>query len=87
VNSCSIRTFWSRLFVLNAVLRTQWSIGSGASRLNISVPLALEYEEVLKRMDTFRDDITAASIDEFLDYVFRVSNLVPFVLTGRPLLR
>jgi len=63
------------------------SIGSGARRLNISVPLALEYEEVLKRKDMFGVGITADVIDEFLDYVFRVSNLVPFVLRRRPILR
>lgn len=63
------------------------SIGSGEFRLNISVALALEYEDVLKRKDMLRGGITAEIIDEFLDYVFTISNLVPFVLRRRPALQ
>jgi predicted nucleic acid-binding protein len=53
-------------------------------RLNISVALALEYEDVLKRKGMVPGGITEAEIDRFLDYVFSVSNLVPFVLRQRP---
>jgi len=45
--------------------------------------LALEYEDVLKREDlipSFRE----SEIDDFLDYLFRVSNLTRFVLRRRP---
>jgi hypothetical protein len=48
--------------------------------------LALEYEDVLKRKGMVPGGITEAEIDRFLDYVFRVSNLVPFVLRQQPVL-
>jgi putative PIN family toxin of toxin-antitoxin system len=63
------------------------SIGSGAFRLHISVALALEYEDVLKREDMLRGNMTAESIDEFLDYLFTTANPVPHVLRRRPALR
>ena len=63
------------------------SIGSGAFRLNISVALALEYEDVLKRKDMLRGGMAAESIDDFLDYLFTTANLVPYVLRPRPALR
>ncbi len=62
------------------------SIGLAGWRLNISVSLALEYEDVLKRRGMFLG-ITEPEIDDFLDYVFKTSNLVPFVLCLRPSLR
>ena len=62
------------------------SIGQADWRLNISVALALEYEDVLKRKDMVRG-MTEAEIDDFLDFVFRASNLVPFGLRRRPSLR
>ena len=62
------------------------SIGSGDWRLNISVALALEYEDVLKRKDV-AGGIQEPDVDLFLDYVFRAANLVPFVLRRRPALR
>jgi len=62
------------------------SIGRPDWRLNVSVALALEYEDVLKRSDLLQG-ITEAEIDDFLDYIFRASNLVPFVLRQRPSLR
>ena len=62
------------------------SIGQADWRLNISVALALEYEDVLKRKDMVRG-MTEAEIGDFLDFVFRASNLVPFVLRRRPSLR
>jgi len=62
------------------------SIGRADWRLNVSVALALEYEDVLKRNGVFQG-VSEAEIDDFLDYVFRTSNLVPFVLRQRPTLR
>jgi predicted nucleic acid-binding protein len=62
------------------------SIGRGDWRLNISVALALEYEDVLKR-ENVAGGITEPDVDLFLDYVFRAANLVPFVLRRRPALR
>jgi predicted nucleic acid-binding protein len=62
------------------------SMGTGLFRLNISVALALEYEDVLKRRDLI-PGIATAEIDAFLDYVLAASNLTPFVLRQRPTLR
>ena len=45
-------------------------IGQSNWRLNISVALALEYEDVLKRKDLSRG-LTESDVDDFLDYVFR----------------
>lgn len=58
------------------------SIGQGNWRPNISVALALEYEDVLKRKGLL--PITDAETDDFLDYVFKASRLVPSVLRRRP---
>jgi len=60
-------------------------IGTGHWRLNISVALALEYEEVLKRVEVL-PGFSEADVDEFLYYLFSVSNLVPLVLRRRPTL-
>jgi len=62
------------------------SIGQADWRLNVSVALALEYEDVLKRKDMVHG-MTKAEIEDFLDYVIRTSNLAPFVLRLRPSLR
>jgi len=62
------------------------SIGQSDWRLNISVALALEYEDVLKRKGLL-PVISEAEVDEFLSYLFATSNLVPFVLRRRPSLR
>jgi putative PIN family toxin of toxin-antitoxin system len=62
------------------------SIGEGGWRMNVSVALALEYEEVLKRKDLLRG-VSESEVDEFLDYVFGASNLVSSVLRRRPSLR
>src|SRR5205807_1730195 len=62
------------------------SIGRADWRLNVSVALALEYEDVLKR-DGMLPSVSEAEIDDFLDYIFKTSNLVPFVLRQRPSLR
>jgi putative PIN family toxin of toxin-antitoxin system len=61
------------------------SIGQADWRLNVSVALALEYEDVLKRNGMFQGT-SEAEINDFLSYVFKTSNLVPFVLRQRPTL-
>jgi len=61
-------------------------IGEGIWRANVSVALALEYEDVLKRRNLL-PGMTDADLDAFLDYIFSVSNLVPVVLRRRPSLR
>ena len=45
--------------------------------------LALEYEDVLKRKRLL-PAISESEVDEFLDYLFMASNLIPFVLRRRP---
>jgi putative PIN family toxin of toxin-antitoxin system len=58
-------------------------IGTGAFRSHVSVALALEYEEVLKRAN-MTSALTEDDVDKFLDYIFRSSNLVPSVFPRRP---
>jgi putative PIN family toxin of toxin-antitoxin system len=55
-------------------------------RLNISVALALEYEDVLKRPGLLAE-LTEPEIDAFLDYLLALSNLTPSVPRLRPSLR
>jgi putative PIN family toxin of toxin-antitoxin system len=73
----------SRHGASNELLRL---VGRGKFRLNISVALALEYEDVLKRKDLV-PGYTASEIDALLAYFFQVSNLAPIVLRKRPILR
>lgn len=70
----------SKLGASNKLIR---STGTGRWRLNISVPLALEYEEVLKRKDLL-PAFTEYEIDQFLDYLFSAARLVPSVVRRRP---
>jgi putative PIN family toxin of toxin-antitoxin system len=58
-------------------------IDEGEFRVNISVALALEYEEILKRTDLI-PGFSETDIDTFLDYMFQASNLVPSVAPLRP---
>jgi putative PIN family toxin of toxin-antitoxin system len=60
-------------------------IGTEVFRSNISVALALEYEEVLKRGGLI-SELTEDDVDRFLDYIFQLSNLVPSVYPMRPTL-
>ena len=55
-------------------------------QLNISVALALEYEDVLKRPDLVTA-MSADEIDNILDYIIAVSNLEAYVPRLRPSLR
>ena len=61
-------------------------IDEGEFRVNVSVALALEYEEVLKRADVL-PGFSEADIDKFLDYLFQVSTLAPSVIPMRTNLR
>jgi putative PIN family toxin of toxin-antitoxin system len=61
-------------------------INDGSWRTNISVAVALEYEDVLKR-EGLLPEIGESEVDDFLDYLFRVSNLIPFVSRQRPSLQ
>lgn len=58
-------------------------VGQSEFRVNISVALALEYEEVLKRANLI-PGLAEADVDVFLDYVFGTSYLVPSVRPRRP---
>jgi predicted nucleic acid-binding protein len=55
-------------------------------RLNISVAVALEYEDVLKRPGLLAG-LTESEIEAFLDYLLALSNLTPSVPRLRPSLR
>jgi putative PIN family toxin of toxin-antitoxin system len=61
-------------------------IGQGEWRLTISVALALEYEDVLKRPNML-PGFSVQDINDFLDYILEVSNLVAFVPRLRPRLQ
>ncbi len=50
------------------------------------MPVALEYEDVLKRA-FMRESISAADVDVFLDYVFSVAELFEVRFRLRPALR
>lgn len=63
--------------------RLLMTIDEGGWKANISVALALEYEDVLKRGIT---EMTAPDVDDFLDYLFSRSNLVPVFFRWRPAL-
>jgi putative PIN family toxin of toxin-antitoxin system len=55
-------------------------------QLNVSVALALEYEDVLKRPDLVTR-MSLQEIDNLLDYIIAVSNLEAYVPRLRPSLR
>ncbi|HJZ98980.1 MAG TPA: putative toxin-antitoxin system toxin component, PIN family [Candidatus Solibacter sp.] len=61
-------------------------IGDARRRPNVSVALALEYEDVLKR-ENMLPGVSAADVDTFLDYILAASNLVGDVMRRRPTLR
>ena len=60
--------------------------GSGLFTINLSVPVLLEYEAVLKR-DASRLDLAEADIDALLDYVCLVAKLNEVHFSWRPTLR
>jgi putative PIN family toxin of toxin-antitoxin system len=61
-------------------------IGQGSWRVNISVALALEYEDVLKR-ENMVPGFSKTDIDSFLDYLFKSSRLSASVFRLRPILQ
>ena len=61
-------------------------IDANLFRLHISVALALEYEDVLKR-ENLIPGTSEQQIDAFLDYLFTVAHLTSYVLRQRPSLR
>ena len=61
-------------------------LGDPRWRPCLSVPVALEYEDVLKR-EFMRTVIRAADVDSLLDYFFSVAELVEVQLRLRPTLR
>jgi predicted nucleic acid-binding protein len=70
----------SRRGASNKILRLA---ATGRLRLNISVALALEYEDVLKR-DGMIPGYTVADADRLLDYLFTISRLHSAILLRRP---
>ena len=61
-------------------------LGDDRFALHVSVPVALEYEDVLKR-DFMGSSISVEDVDFLLDYLFSVSNLVEVRTRLRPALR
>lgn len=60
-------------------------LGDPRFRLNVSVPVALEYEDVLKR-EFMHSVIDAQDVDDLLGYIFKVSRLVNVRFRLRPAL-
>ncbi|MDI6402529.1 putative toxin-antitoxin system toxin component, PIN family [Balneolaceae bacterium ANBcel3] len=59
---------------------------SGKYEINLSVPLVLEYEDVLKRKQLTLS-ISNEQIDKLLDYLYRVCNCHDVYFLWRPILR
>ena len=80
--------------VLVAALRSQSGasyklfmlLDSGEFEINISVPLAIEYEEAAKRLIGKKGALKTSDIDDILDYVFSVANRRKVYYLWRPLL-
>jgi putative PIN family toxin of toxin-antitoxin system len=80
--------------VLLAALRSQRGtsyrllslVGDSRWQFNLSVPLLLEYEDVLKRARTGLN-LTDAEIDDILDYLCSSANLREIFYLWRPALR
>ncbi len=47
---------------------------SGKFEFNLSVPLAIEYEEAAKRLVAKKSSLKASDVDDILDYVCSVAN-------------
>lgn len=61
-------------------------VGSGAFEINVSVPLVLEYEEVLHRQLSALT-LAADDVDDLLDYLCAVANRHQIHFLWRPFLR
>lgn len=60
-------------------------IGSKKIELNISVPLIIEYEDVLKRGNL--KNLTESDIDDFINYICKVSHKHKIFFLWRPTLK
>jgi putative PIN family toxin of toxin-antitoxin system len=58
----------------------------GKFETNLSVPLAIEYEDAAKRLRGRKGNLRAGDIDDVLDYVFSVANRRKIYYLWRPFL-
>lgn len=70
----------SRRGASHALLRL---VDSGAFVLCVSVPLALEYEDALKR-DAIKGRVTSTAVDDVIDYLCHVAERHPVHFLWRP---
>ncbi len=61
-------------------------LGSGKFEINISVLLALEYEEAGKRLTGKRGGLRISDLDAILDYICSVANRTKIYYLWRPIL-
>jgi len=61
-------------------------LGGPEFQLNLSVPLVVEYEDVTKRM-TQETGLSAADVDDVIDYLCTVARLRELHFLWRPVLR
>lgn len=71
---------------LGASFRLLSLVGSEKFEINLSVPLVLEYEDVLTRQQQ-ELGLTRSEIDDFLDYLCAIANLHEVYFLWRPHLR
>jgi putative PIN family toxin of toxin-antitoxin system len=80
--------------VLVSALRSQYGasyelfmlIESGKFEINVSVPLAIEYEDVCKRLIGRKGSLKSSDIDDILDYICSVANRRKIHFLWRPFL-
>lgn len=80
--------------VFVAALRSQYGasyklfllLDSGRFEINLSVPLAIEYEAASKRLIGKKGNLKASDIDDILDYVYAVANRRKVYYLWRPFL-
>jgi putative PIN family toxin of toxin-antitoxin system len=61
-------------------------LNSGKFEINLSVPLAIEYEEASKRLVGKKGDLKVSDIDDILDYVCSVAHRRIIYFLWRPFL-
>src|SRR3990167_9579782 len=61
-------------------------VDSGKFEINLSVPLAIEYEDAGKRLVGKRGDLKTSDIDDILDYVCSVAQRRKVYYLWRPFL-